>query len=333
VPANALPSPVRRVAKVRTPATTSNLGPGFDALGLALGLWNTFEIEETAGGVVVEATGRGAERLPRDEKNYVVRAFRATREKLGLPAPAGLRVKIEIGVPLGSGLGSSGTATVAGVLAADALAGRILEERQLAEIATAIEGHPDNVTPCLLGGLVLCAIGDDGRLDYLSVAPPRPPTVVVATPLHFELSTEKMRAALPPAISHKDAVRNVQRVALLVGALLEGERAPLARVMEDRLHEPYRAPHVPGFDAVKAAARGAGALGVALSGAGPSMLALADDAQDAAAIGKAMVSAWDAHGVDAEARVLPIDLEGARVVLDPPEPERKRARTSRLRPA
>jgi homoserine kinase len=323
----------RRVAKVRAPATTSNLGPGFDALGLALGLWNSFEIEETATpGVRIEATGPGADRIPRDDSSLVARAFRATRERIGLPPPVGLAIRIEVAVPLGSGLGSSATATVAGVLAADALAGRVLEERWLAEVATAVEGHPDNVTPCLVGGLVTCAIADDGRLEYLSVVPPRAPSVVVATPLHFELSTEKMRSVLPQAVAYRDAVRNVQRTALLVAALLEGERAVLARAMEDRLHEPYRAPLVPGFDAVKAAARGAGALGVALSGSGPSVLAFADDEADAVAVGKAMVAAWDAHGIDAVARALPVDAEGARVVLDPPEPERKRARTSRLRP-
>jgi homoserine kinase len=159
------------------------------------------------------------------------------------------------------------------------------------------------------------------------------PAVVVASPLHFELSTNKMRAALPASISHRDAVRSVGRACLLVAALLENERTPLLRAMEDRLHEPYRAPHVPGFDAVKAAARGAGALGACLSGAGPSILAFADDAQDAASIGEAMIAAWRGSSrVEAEARVLTMDSEGTTVVLDPPEPEKKRARTSRLRP-
>jgi homoserine kinase len=324
--------PIRRTAKVRTPGTTSNLGPGFDALGLALGVWNSFEVAEIPRGFDVTVTGRGAEQIPRGEENRVVQAFQRCRAFCGLPKATGLSVKIDMQVPLGKGLGSSATAAVAGIVAADALAGRLLERKDLAVLATELEGHPDNAVACLVGGLVVCALGDDGRLEYLRAAPSRMPSVVVATPLHFELSTEKMRAALPASINHKDAVRNVQRACMVTAALLGNERSPLLRAMDDRLHEPYRAPHVPGFDAVKGAAKGAGALGVCLSGAGPSMLAFADDAQDAASIGEAMIAAWKAHRVEAEARVLPVDLEGTTCVLDPPEPEKKRARTSRLRP-
>lgn len=323
--------PVKRKAIVRTPATTSNLGPGFDVLGLALGLWNGFEIEEQSEGFTIAARGTGAELLAKGPENYVVRAFQRTRAALGMPPAPGLKVSIDVRVPLGRGLGSSATATVAGIVAADALAGRVLEKKEQAILATELEGHPDNAVACLLGGLVVCAQGDDGRLEYLRFTPSRLPIAVVASPLHFELSTEKMRAALPASISHKDAVKSVGRACLLVAALTSNERSPLLRAMEDRLHEPYRAPHVPGFEAVKAAAKGAGALGVCLSGAGPSILAFADDAQDAASIGEAMIAAWKAHRVEAEARVLPMDAEGTTCVLDPPEPEKKRARTSKLR--
>src|SRR5262249_4891425 len=134
------------------------------------------------------------------------------------------------------------------------------------------------------------------------------------------------------SLTHLDARRSMGRACLLVAALFDGERAPLRSAMEDRFHEPYRAPHVPGFDAVKAAARGAGALGGCLSGSGPSILAFAADPQDAASIGTAMVQAFAAHGVEAEARVLAVEGDGTTCVLDPPEPEKKRARTSRLRP-
>jgi len=324
--------PVRRTAKVRTPGTTSNLGPGFDALGLALRIWNSFEVAEIPAGFEVRSSGKGAERIPKGEENLVVRAFQHYRNFMGFPKATGLAIKIETQVPLGSGLGSSATATVAGLVAADTLAGRLLEEKDLATLATELEGHPDNAVPCLVGGLVVCAMGDDGKLEYLRAEPSRMPSVVVASPLHFELSTQKMRQALPTQIAHKDAARNTGRACMVIAALLENERAPLLRAMEDRLHEPYRAPYVPGFDAVKAAARAAGALGVCLSGAGPSILAFADDDQDAAAIGDAMTTAWKAHRVEAEARVLPMEREGATCVLDPPEPEKKRARTSRLRP-
>jgi homoserine kinase len=325
--------PIRRTAKIRTPGTTSNLGPGFDSLGLALGIWNSFEIEEIPSGYVVESTGRGADLIPRGEDNLVVQAFTRYRKRVNMPPPTGLRVKIDMQVPLGRGLGSSGTATVAGVVAADALAGRLLEKKELAQLAAEIEGHPDNAVPCLLGGLAVCAQGEDGRFDYLRFAPTRMPSIVIASPLHFELSTQKMRAALPPSLAYKDAVRNIGRACLTVAALLTNERSPLLRAMDDRVHEPYRAPHVPGFAAVTAAARGAGALGVCLSGAGPSILAFADDNQDAASIGEAMIAAWRAHRVESEARVLALDTEGTTCVLDPPEPEKKRARTSRLRPA
>jgi homoserine kinase len=324
--------PIQRTAKVRTPATTSNLGPGFDALGLALNLWNSFEVSEIPAGFDIRASGRGSDQIPRGEDNLVVRAFQHYRKFCALPPATGLSVKIETQVPLGRGLGSSATATVAGLVAADALAGRLLEKKDLATLALELEGHPDNAVACLLGGLVVCALGDDSKLEYLRVVPSKMPAVVVISPLHFELSTQKMRAALPASIAHKDAVRSVQRACLLVAALLENERSPLLRAMDDRLHEPYRAPNVPGFDAIKAAARGAGALGVCLSGAGPSILAFADDAHDATSIGEAMIAAWKAHRVEAEARVLAIEAEGTICILDPPEPEKKRARTSRLRP-
>ena len=307
--------PIRRTAKVRTPGTTSNLGPGFDALGLALGVWNSFEVVEEPKGFSVKASGRGAELIPQGEDNLVVRAFQHYRKFVGMPPATGLRIKLDMQVPLGRGLGSSATATVAGLVAADAL-----------------EGHPDNAVPCLLGGLCVCMIGEDGRLEYLRAVPTRMPAVVVASPLHFELSTQKMRAALPPQVAYKDAARNIGRACMVIAALLENERTPLLRAMDDRLHEPYRAPHVPGFADVKAAARGGGALGVCLSGAGPSILAFADDEQDASSIGDAMIAAWKAHRVEAEARVLSIETEGTICLLDPPEPEKKRARTSRLRP-
>jgi homoserine kinase len=212
------------------------------------------------------------------------------------------------------------------------LAGAALEPKRLAEIATAGEGHPDNVSACLEGGLVVCSVGDDGRVDFLRAPLRNPPLVVLASPRDFELSTERMRSALPQSVTHRDATSNVQRTALLVAALCAGERHLLGRAMEDRLHEPYRAVHVPGFDAVRRAAKGAGAVGVALSGSGPSVLAFAEDAQDSRVIGQAMVAAWDAYGIDAEARVLPIEMKGAQVCLDPPlDVERRRGPAGQLR--
>lgn len=303
--------------RVRCPATSANLGPGFDALGLALGRANLFEVSPHEEGFTLDASGEGAERLqgaPAD--NVLVRAFQAARAALGLPPARGLRVRALVGVPPSRGLGSSATAAAAGALAASALATREgvapLSPAGLLDVAAAAEGHPDNVAPCLLGGLCVAVSTPAGTLARRAPLDD-PPGLVLAIPRELELSTAAMRLALPASVPFADAVANVGRTALLLTALATGDRAALAAALEDRLHQPYRGARIPGFEAVRAAAREAGALGTVISGSGPTLLAFTagDDERDAVA--RAMEEAWRTAGVEAHAEPAEVDRSGARV--------------------
>ncbi|RMG10441.1 MAG: homoserine kinase [Planctomycetota bacterium] len=299
---------------VRAPATAANLGPGMDALGLALGLHNTFAFRLGGEAVVVEARGPGSAEVPAGAGNLAVVAFQSAREALGLPPVRGLHVACEVAVPPRGGLGSSATAVVAGILAAEALAGASLTRTERHQLATHLEGHPDNVIPCCEGGLCV-ALASEGRAPtVLRALPEAPPALVALIPRDLRLSTAAMREVLPRQVPWRDAVRTAGCAALLVFALLRGERGALATALDDRLHEPYRARCIPGFAEVRAAARAAGALGTVLSGSGPTLLVFGEDAAHARAAAEAGRAAWAAAGVSADARPLPIDGEGAEVV-------------------
>ncbi len=307
-------APVR--VRVRVPATTANLGPGFDTLGMALALYNYFELETAPQGCHVEAVGTSAERIPVGEDNLVVRAARAVWERAGLP-PTGWRVRLEASIPFGSGLGSSASAIVGGAVAANALAGGPLSAAELLLVAAELEGHADNVTPALLGGFTVvaqgCAADRDGHGDIRWVRlPVRGLEAVLAIPA-IQLPTHQSRRLLPQQVSMQDAVFNVSRACLLVGALTTGDLHALAGALEDRLHQPYRASAVPGFVQVVHAARAAGAVGAVLSGAGPAVLALAPEGGPVAEIGEAMANAFYAAGVKARWLALGFDDTGAAV--------------------
>ncbi len=300
--------------RVLCPATTANLGPGFDALGLAFDRGNEFEIEAGAA-FSLSAEGHDADLVPRDPARHaVVSAYQATRAALGLQPAAGLRVHGRIWAPPARGLGSSATATAAGILAAEALAERSLEPADRLELAARLEGHPDNVVPCLLGGLCVSVADREGQGLWVErFELPSPPEFVVAIPQGIELSTEAMRSALPAEVSHGDAVATVGRAALLIAALLGQRPAALGRALQDWLHEPYRGPRIPGFSAVRSAGCAAGAHGVVISGSGPTLLALTPSGRGAQ-VAAAMAAAWAAEGISAEAHVLGIDPTGARIL-------------------
>ncbi|MCI0577199.1 MAG: homoserine kinase [Chloroflexi bacterium] len=297
---------VRQVT-VTVPATTANLGPGFDCLGLALGLYNRVTFVETAGGLEVVIRGEGAEPLPTDETNLVVRAAGRLFQVVGR-RPAGLRVVQENDIPVGSGLGSSAAAALGGLLAANALVNAGLEREALLALATEIEGHPDNVAPALYGGLAL-VIQDEGRLLVESIPVPEMEVAIVLPA--FELPTAEARAALPKQVPLADAVFNAGRVGLLVRALAAGDYGRLGMATQDRLHQPYRLPLVPGLAQAFAAARAAGAAAVALSGAGPSLVAFAPAGHQA--IGEAAMAAFASAGLESRSWILPVDGVGCRV--------------------
>lgn len=294
---------------VRVPASTSNLGPGFDCVGLALSLYDEVAVEVwDGGGVDVQLMGPEASRVRGGMDSLVVRGIRRLWDMLGRPL-SGVRITQVHRIPVARGLGSSGAAVLAGLAAANRLTGDRLSSDELLDLAFQLEGHPDNVTPALVGGLVV-ASGQDGHVEYVQLNVPSPLNVVVAVP-DFELSTCSARQVLPDAVPFRDAVENVGYVALLVAALAAGEWKRLRRATEDRLHQPYREHLIPGMREVFRAALDAGALGTVISGAGSSLLALACGGE--LDIGKAMEEAWRASGVHSKVLILDICRDGLHI--------------------
>jgi homoserine kinase len=290
--------------RVRVPATSANLGPGFDVLGLALALHNEVTLEE-ADGVSVAIVGEGAGRLAPGADNVVARGVRMAFEAAGRPF-RGAALRCLNRIPPSRGLGSSAAAWVAGLVGGNALLGSPLGQEALLVLAARAEGHPDNVTAALLGGLtVSCWTGS--RVAAVTLPVPPDITWIVLVP-EIEGSTREARAVLPDPVSRADAVFNLQRVSLLLAAI--GSKRPdlLAIAMEDRLHQPHRLRLFPWMAAATAAAREAGALGCALSGAGPSLLAAAQGRADEVA--RAMEGAVREAGVGCAAMVLPVDTAG-----------------------
>ena len=265
-----------QAVRVRAPATSANLGPGFDCFGMALTLYDDVVVEVAADGLRIEVAGEGADEVPRGERHLVVRALRAGFAALG-EQPPGLTLRCTNCIPHGRGLGSSAAAIVTGLLAARALAARGaegLDTDALLALATRLEGHPDNVAACLYGGLTLAWLQDGMPAAVrLEPAPEVVPLVFIPT---SELSTEHARGLLPATVPHADAAANAGRAALLVAALTRRADLLLAAT-EDRLHQDYRAPAMPESAALVKRLRTAGIPAV-VSGAGPSVLVLATSA-------------------------------------------------------
>ncbi len=298
---------IRRAA-VRVPATTSNLGPGFDCLGLALGLYNEVraELYDKKGPIEVVIEGEGAGVLPEDETNPIARAAKTLG---GFDGRVVLRCINRI--PLARGLGSSAAAAAAGLLAADKLLDLKTSKEQLLSYAAVLEGHPDNAAAALQGGLVL-SVKEAKTYSTFPLPVHKDLCAVVCVP-DFELPTKEARAVLPHTVLLSDAVENVARVSLLVSALAAGRWKELGAAMRDRLHEPYRARLVPGLHKVCEVARAAAPCGAALSGAGPSVLALCKKGEGAEKIGVAMQAAFFTAGKKSKILTLPIDRKGATV--------------------
>jgi homoserine kinase len=260
---------VSEPVRVRTPATSANLGPGFDTLGLALTLYDDLSARVTGDSWSVSVTGEGAGELPSDESHLVVRAMLATFDEMG-GRPAGVAVECVNRIPQARGLGSSSAAIVGGVQLARALVREQISDEAALDIAARLEGHPDNVAPCLLGGFTIAWTEAAGsRAVRLDVAEGVRPTLFV--PQERGL-TATARAALPSTVPHADAAFNTGRAALLVHALTADPRL-LFTATEDRLHQGYRAEAMPGTTSLVAALRSVGVAAV-VSGAGPTVLAL-----------------------------------------------------------
>jgi homoserine kinase len=296
---------------VRVPATSANLGPGFDALGLALALYNDVDASE-ADGVMVRVEGEGAAQLPAGADNVVARGVRLAFEAVGRPFK-GVELRCVNRIPPGRGLGSSAAAWVGGLVAGSTLAGGSLAKGELLALAARAEGHPDNVAAALFGGLTVSCPGADGAVAAISLPVPEGLTWVVLVPTITQ-STAEARAVLPASVPRADAVFNVQRVALLLAGLQARRHDALAAALDDRLHQPYRRALFPWMESVADAARRAGALGCVLSGAGPSLLALT--AGDGTAVARAMETALRAQSIEGRARAYAVDTAGATVIGD-----------------
>lgn len=293
--------------RVHVPATSANLGPGFDTLGLALNLWNetTFETGAARFRLVIE--GEGADTLPTDKSNAIYTAFAATYAAARQTPPAGVHIHCLNSIPLGAGLGSSAASALTGILAANHLLNEVFDRAQVIALAAGMEGHPDNAAPAMLGGLTISAPGRNGPLTRRAASPDLPVVVVIPD---FRLPTRKARRALPDSYSRADAVASVGRAALVVEALRANDRALLAEAMADSLHQPYRLPLIPGAAEALAAAQALGAA-AALSGAGPGVIAFPPAAPQPVA--EAMQAAFAAAGNTSRALFLHTSPDGARV--------------------
>jgi homoserine kinase len=292
-------------AHVRVPASSANLGPGFDALGLALSLYNEVVAEERDG-VTVTIQGEGADRLSRDGGNVVARGVKLAFEAAGRVFK-GCALECVNRIPTARGLGSSAAAWVGGLVAGNALLGSPLSREAILGLAARAEGHPDNVAAAVFGGLTVSCGTPDG-VTAVTLPVTKSLSWVVLVP-EVTSATAEARALLPPSVPREDAVFNVQRVALLLAGLQTALPAALAVAFDDRLHQPYRLKLFPWMPDVSDAARTAGALGCVLSGAGPSLLAVV--VGDGAAVGRAMEEAAGRAGIRATARTLDVDATGA----------------------
>lgn len=253
---------------IKTPATSANLGPGFDCLGLALGLYNEISFEKT--GNCLEITGCPAEYAGPD--NMAAAAYRKAAEACGKTMPEGLRIEIHSEIPVSRGLGSSASLIVSGIAAANLLEDLQLSKTDMLGIAAEIEGHPDNVCPCLFGGLTAAVTDAKGPLTaFYPLSPALRFTVIIPD---FQLSTAKARGVLPDTVPRKDGVYTLSCLSMLLKGLESGDRRMLAYALDDRLHQPYRKSLIPGFDLVRKKALQLDAAGMVISGAGSTLLCI-----------------------------------------------------------
>lgn len=307
--------------EIIVPASTSNLGASFDTCGLALALYLRVEVEPRTSGFEVMPTGEGAQSVPRDESNLMIRAARyvAAERRQKLP---GAQLRVESQIPLARGLGSSSSAIIAGISVYEALTGDKLEQEDFFNYALHFEGHGDNLAPSTLGGLVVAVVKEyvdfsgTARRSLLAVRRPWPDAVrIVLCIPELEMETTRMRAVLPQMVTRHDAIYNLQRGALLQAALAEHRFELLNEALRDRLHQPYRAPLAPGLSEVlklnDETDKCPGLLGVAISGAGSTMIAFATDECDK--IAKMMIERLEGHGVKGRTIEVRVDNRGRKV--------------------
>ena len=294
--------------KIKVPASTSNLGPGFDTLSLALDWYNEFTFKVVKEGLKI--TQSNSNKLPEDSTNLVYKSFCEVFKKLK-KTPPGIELDINCQIPLAAGLGSSASAVVSGVLAANTLLDNVLSKSEILSLATKLEGHPDNCAAAIYGGLTI-SVSQDEKV-YVSQFPwPKELLVIVVIP-DFELPTRISRELLPSKISYGDATFNVSRTAYLLSSLLNKDWEGLKIGFQDRLHQPFRKDLVHGMEEVLNEGLKKGACGATLSGAGPTLAAFVNDKNKAEQIGKAMTEKWQEFKVKSNYRVLNVASDGVKI--------------------
>ena len=299
--------------KIRVPATTANLGCGFDCFGLALKKYLFLEIEEVKEDLMIQSRGEGAAQFEKGENNLIWKAFMLVLKKYGKGRDVkGIRIKTLNQIPVTRGLGSSASAIIGGIIAASRLYNLKLSNEEILKTALSLEGHMDNIVPALMGGFTLAYSTENKPVKWLKIKFPNDLRVVVAIP-DFHLSTEKMRSVLPDKLPLSDAIFNLSRSALLVKSLQESRWELLAEAMEDKIHQPYRATYIPGLQEMFSQVKNTGYAGIALSGSGPTVISLTKRGTENI-ISQIMGDAFLKAGINCRVLVLEPDLEGTKFI-------------------
>ncbi len=304
---------------VKVPATTANLGPGFDCLGLALPIYNTITVEETimpGTGIEINIIDETHEQdlisVPTDENNIVYKAIELLYNSIG-QSPSELKITIKTQIPIARGLGSSAAVIVGGLIAANELLGRPADEAALLSIATEIENHPDNITPAVVGGFVVSSLEEDGSVVYSKINWPKDWNITVCIP-DYELSTSIARSVLPAEVPMKDAIFNLKHTAMLVQAVNTHDEKLMKIALDDRLHQQYREKLIPGLTEIKEALKHEdNVLGVVISGAGPSVLVISHG-NNLNKIRETVSKVWLDMNVKSKILTLQIEEQGAKVI-------------------
>lgn len=260
------------MVKIRVPATSANMGAGFDTLGIALNMYNRIQAEEIPSGLDIQVLN-AADYIPLDERNLIYRAMSVVFDEVNYK-PSGLRIIQNSEIPMTRGLGSSSACIIGGMLAANVISGRPLPYSRIIELAAQMEGHPDNVGPALFGGFCVSLMADDRTIVHSTKIQPHIKFAVMI-PDYF-VATKKSREVLPDSVPFKDAVFNISHASILQAALISGDTSQLKIGVQDRLHQPYRQSYIDGFSEIFEKTYSAGSLGTYLSGSGPTVLSFLD---------------------------------------------------------
>lgn len=307
---------------VKVPATTANIGPGFDCLGMALPIYNTVTIEETVlpgTGIEINVIAESAaidelslEHIPSDKNSLVYKAVELLYNSIG-QTPSELKINIHSNIPVARGLGSSASVIVGALIAANELLGRPADEVALLSIACELEGHPDNITPAIVGGLVISSQEDDGSVLYRKLEWPSEWAITVCVP-DFELSTDIARSVLPKEVPMKDAIFNAQRLAMFVQAVHTKDSELMRFALKDRLHQPYRMKLIQGLDKIIENLKHVeSVLGCVISGAGSSILVISEKSE-LDKIRSIVKDTWADQNIKSDIKTLNIEPNGAQIV-------------------